>query len=267
MAPFPASQLLINLLLASITTATAIPASNSDSNNNNNNEIPPINLDPRYKDTLHPSWTWPSDQGHHTGNPVFPGWYADPDFRILDGQYWIFPSVSAPYEDQTYFDAFSSHDLLSWTLHPRVLDFASVPWSTNRAAWAPTVTERNGAYFMYFSAGDGAGGIGVARSDSGPGGPYVDVLGRPLIGGEGQTVFGAEPIDPDVFVEEADESGYRRPYLYFGGWSHGVVVELNDDMVSVKEETFREITPPGYVEAPWMLKRGGRYYYMYSVGG
>jgi len=117
---------------------------------------------------------------------------------------------------------------------------------------------------MYFSAGDGAG-IGVARSDDGPGGPYRDVLGRPLIG---EVVFGAEPIDPDVFVDEdPDESGDSRVYLYFGGWSHGVVVELNEDMVSVKEETFREITPPGYVEAPWMLKRAGRYYYMYSVGG
>ncbi|KAJ9220566.1 CAZyme family GH43 [Paecilomyces variotii] len=191
------------------------------------------------------------------GNPVFPGWYADPDARIFAGQYWIYPSVSAAYEDQTYFDAFSSYDLTSWKKHSRILDFASIPWSTNRAAWAPTVAYKNGAYYMYFSAGDGAG-IGVAKSVTGPGGPFVDVLGKPLIP---DVKFGAEPIDPDIFI---DDDG--RNYLYYGGWSHGVVVELEDDMITTKGE-FKEVTPPDYVEAPFMVKKNGVYYYMYSVGG
>jgi beta-xylosidase len=76
-------------------------------------------------------------------------------------------------------------------------------------------------------------------------------------------VFGAEPIDAQVFRDN-DEG--QRVWLYFGGWSHAVVVELEQDMVNLKGE-FREITPPGYVEGPWMMKRGGVYYLMYSVGG
>ena len=32
-------------------------------------------------------------------------------------------------------------------------------------------------------------------------------------------------------------------------------------------ETFREITPPDYVEGPCMMKRDGKYYFMWSSGG
>jgi hypothetical protein len=44
----------------------------------------------------------------HSGNPVFPGWYADPEGVIFDKQYWIYPTYSAPYNQQVFFDAFSS---------------------------------------------------------------------------------------------------------------------------------------------------------------
>ncbi|KAG2417614.1 hypothetical protein HFD88_008833 [Aspergillus terreus] len=199
---------------------------------------------------------------HRTsGNPIFPGWYADPEARIFSTTYWIYPTYSAAYEAQTFFDAFSSPDLLTWTKHPHILNLTAIPWSTNRAAWAPSVARSlAGDYFMYFSAGDGAG-IGVAKSVTGrPEGPFEDARGTPLVG---NTVFGAEPIDAQVF---RDDGADRRVWLYFGGWSHAVVVELEQDMVNLKGE-FREITPPGYVEGPWMMKRDGVYYLMYSVGG
>jgi beta-xylosidase len=205
---------------------------------------------------------WPSRRQallNTSGNPIIPGWYADPDPRIFDGQYWIFPSLSLAYDQQTYFDCFSSRDLIHWTKHERILDFADIPWSTHRAAWAPTVAfkSRDGAYYMYFSAGDGAG-IGVAKSTSGPAGPYRDVLGKPLIR---DVIFGGQPIDPAVFV---DDDG--RAYLFWGGWSHGLGAELNDDMVSLKTDVL-DLTQANYVEAPYMIKRNGVYYYMYSVGG
>ncbi|KAF7139732.1 hypothetical protein CNMCM5793_007667 [Aspergillus hiratsukae] len=194
-----------------------------------------------------------TNQEPKTGNPILPGWYADPEARLFDSSLWIYPTYSAPYETQTFFDAFSSPDLLTWTKHPRVLEFGGIPWSTGRAAWAPSVIRRAATntnhssglgvgdgydydYFMYFSAGDGAG-IGVAKSTTRrPEGPYADVLGKPLIP---TTVFGAQPIDAQVFVDD-DE----RVWLYFGGWSHAVVVELGSDMVSLKGE-YLEITPQG----------------------
>ncbi len=41
-----------------------------------------------------------------SGNPVFDGWYADPEGVVFDNRYWIFPTYSAPFEQQLFLDAF-----------------------------------------------------------------------------------------------------------------------------------------------------------------
>lgn len=192
----------------------------------------------------------------HSGNPVFEGWYADPEIHLFQGRYYIYPTFSAAYEEQTFFEVWSSDDLVTWQNEGRILDFADVPWSTNRAAWAPSCAERNGRYYFYFSAGDGAG-IGVAVSDHATG-PFVDALGKPLIA---EYHHGAQPIDAHAFI---DDDG--KAYLYYGGWGHAVVIELADDMISLRGE-FKEITPDNYVEGPFMVKRHGVYYFMWSEGG
>lgn len=190
-----------------------------------------------------------------SGNPLFEGWYADPELHVFEGRYYIYPTFSAIYEDQTFFDAWSSSDFVTWTKHPRILDFADIPWSTNRAAWAPTVTEHEGKYYMYFSAGDGAG-IGVAVADS-PDGPFRDALGKPLIS---EYHHGAQPIDAHAYIDDDGQA-----YLYYGGWKHAVVVKLSLDMLGTVGE-FLEITPENYVEGPFMIKRNGIYYFMWSEG-
>ena len=38
-------------------------------------------------------------------NPILDGWYADPEARISENRYWIFPTYSAPYDQQTFLDA------------------------------------------------------------------------------------------------------------------------------------------------------------------
>jgi beta-xylosidase len=191
-----------------------------------------------------------------SGNPVFPGWYADPEAHVFEGRYYIYPTCSDEYHKQVCFECWSSPNLVDWHNHGEILHFADVPWSTNRAAWAPSVLDGNGKYYFYFSAGDGAG-IGVAVSDS-PAGLFCDALGRPLIA---EYHHGAQPIDAHAF---RDDDG--RAYLYYGGWRHAVVVELGQDMVSTVGP-FVEITPESYVEGPFMLKRNGVYYFMWSEGG
>lgn len=188
-------------------------------------------------------------------NPIFQGWYADPEIHRFGHRYYIYPTFSAEYDRQTFFEVWSSGDLRSWRNEGVILDLADVAWSTNRAAWAPTVVERDRAFYMYFSAGDGAG-IGVAKAES-PTGPFRDLLGRPLIA---EYHFGAQPIDAHAFC---DDDG--RCYLYYGGWRHAVVVELAADMASFIG-AFQEITPEDYVEGPFMLKRQGTYYFMWSEG-
>src|SRR5690349_19424967 len=76
-----------------------------------------------------------------SGNPILDGWYADPEAVIFGKTYWIYPTYSAPYDQQTFFDAFSSPDLVTWTKHPKVLDRSAVKWA-RRAMWAPSVVEK-----------------------------------------------------------------------------------------------------------------------------
>lgn len=190
-----------------------------------------------------------------SGNPVFPGWYADPELHFFEGRFYIYPTFSAKYEDQTFFEVFSSDNLVDWECGGRILDFADIPWSTNRAAWAPSVCEKDGRWFMFFSAGDGAG-IGVAVADH-PGVPFKDALGAPLIK---EFHHGAQPIDAHAFIDDDGQA-----FLYYGGWRHAVVVKLSDDLLSTVGE-FTEITPANYVEGSFMVRRKGIYYFMWSEG-
>lgn len=202
----------------------------------------------------------------YSGNPVFEGWYADPEGIIYDDLYWIFPTYSAEYEEQVFFDCFSSDDLVNWTKHENIIDTAEVKWA-NRAMWAPGVIEKGGKYYFFFAANDiqnetEVGGIGVSVSDK-PEGPYKDILGKPLINA---IVNGAQPIDQFIFKE--NDSTY---YMFYGGWGHCNVVLLNDDFTGLKPfpdgEIYKEVTPEGYVEGPFMFKKDGKYYFMWSEGG
>jgi beta-xylosidase len=145
-----------------------------------------------------------------SGNPVFEGWYADPEAISFGEEYWIYPTFSDYYGEQvngrgvrqlterqkrainpqylkqTFFDAFSSKDLVHWTKHPRVLDVEDISWA-EYALWATSIIENDGKYYLFFSANDiqsdsETGGIGVAVSVS-PAGPFYDALGKPLRNG------------------------------------------------------------------------------------
>ena len=76
-------------------------------------------------------------------NPLFGGWYADPQIRQFDGGYWIFPTYSHDFKEQTFIDAFSSKDLRTWTKHPHVLTTNEVKWAKG-AMWAPDAQEKDG---------------------------------------------------------------------------------------------------------------------------
>ncbi|MBQ7110964.1 MAG: glycoside hydrolase family 43 protein [Thermoguttaceae bacterium] len=206
-----------------------------------------------------------ADAKKTSGNPLFPGWYADPEVATFDGKYWIFPTYSDHFDKQTFFDCFSSTDLVNWTKHERVLTNENVKWA-KRAMWAPSVVEKDGKYYFFFGANDvhegEIGGIGVAVADK-PEGPYKDYLGKPLVN---EIVNGAQPIDQFVFQ---DDDGTW--YMIYGGWRHCNIVKLKDDftgLVPYEDGTiYREITPKGYVEGPWVKKIDGKYYFMWSEGG
>lgn len=201
-----------------------------------------------------------------SGNPLFPGWYADPEGAIFNNQYWIYPTFSAPYNQQVFLDAFSSPDLINWTKHHAIVDTSAVKWA-RRAMWAPAIVEKQGKYFLFFGANDiqnnqETGGIGIAVADA-PGGPFKDYLGKPLVD---KFYNGAQPIDQFVFH---DTNG--QYYLIYGGWRHCNMAKLKNDFTGFipfdDGSVFKEITPDKYVEGPYMIVRKGKYYLMWSEGG
>ncbi len=201
-----------------------------------------------------------------SGNPIFPGWYADPEGVLFNKKYWIYPTYSAPYNDQVFLDAFSSPDLIQWTKHSRIIDTVQVSWA-KRAMWAPAIIKKEKKYYLFFSANDiqkdtEKGGIGIAGSDK-PEGPFKDLLGKPLID---KFHNGAQPIDQFVFQ---DKDG--QYYMIYGGWRHCNIAKLKNDFTGFipfeDGVTFKEITPKGYVEGPFMFAKNGKYYFMWSEGG
>ena len=106
------------------------------------------------------------------------------------------------------------------------------------------------------------GGIGVAVADK-PEGPYKDHIGKPLVD---RFYNGAQPIDQFVFHDKDDQY-----YLIYGGHRHCNIAKISDDFKSIvpmeNGEKFKEITPEGYVEGPFMFIRNGKYYFMWSEGG
>lgn len=201
----------------------------------------------------------------HVGNPIFEGWYADPEGVVFDNTYWIFPTYSAPFSKQLFMDCFSSEDLLNWKQHKRILSTDGVSWIKN-ALWAPSIIKKGNLYYLFFSANniqnnDQYGGIGVATSTR-PDGPYKDAIGKPLID---KIINGAQPIDQFVFLD--DDGQY---YMYYGGWGHCNLVRLNQNLTGIipfdDGTYFKEITPENYVEGPFMLKHNNKYYFMWSEG-
>lgn len=200
-----------------------------------------------------------------SGNPIDPGHYADPEGIVFGKTYWIYPTYSDLYEKQVFFDAFSSPDLVHWTKHERILDTANVKWA-KRAVWAPSIIEKDKKYYLFFGANDiqsdnEYGGIGVAVADN-PAGPFKDYLEKPLID---KFHNGAQPIDQFIY-KDGDQY-----YLFYGGWRHCNVVKLKSDFtgfIPFEDGTiFKEITPDKYVEGPFMFKKDGKYYFMWSEGG
>lgn len=195
-------------------------------------------------------------------NPVLNGFYADPEiiYSHKTNKYYLYPTSDGfTGWSGTYFKTFSSPDLVNWTDEGVIVDLKKdVSWA-NRNAWAPTAIEKKineeYKYFYYFTA---AQKIGVAVSDN-PTGPFVD-SGKALIAEKPKGIKGGQEIDPDVFTDPV--SG--KSYLYWGN-GYMACAELNKDMVSLKKNTIKIMTPDKtFREGAEVFYRKGKYYFLWS---
>ncbi len=208
-------------------------------------------------------WGWPAELGTFPNNPVLTGYYADPDVLYAEktGKYYLYPT-SDGFKSWSgyYFKTFSSDNLKEWKDEGIILDLKKdVSWA-DRNAWAPCIIEQkdkkgNYKYYYYFTA---AQKIGVAVADD-PTGPFVD-SGQALIASKPEGVKGGQEIDPDVFQDPV--SG--KSYLYWGN-GYMAVAELNKDMVSIKKNTVKVMTPDKtFREGAYVFYRKGLYYFLWS---
>ena len=184
-------------------------------------------------------------------NPILNN-HADPDILYYDGVYYL-------YATSKEYDVYTSTDLVNWEYRGKSLPGGG--WGVHKHYWAPDVEEIGGKFYMAVSFGED--GFGIAVADS-PLGPFVCQGEAPLL---------KKTIDGHIFV---DDDG--KVYLYYTSWwdgrSYGIYgVEMGDDLITPKWETERKLLTPtvawekhmgDVVEAPYMLKKDGVYYLVYS---
>lgn len=220
-------------------------------------------------------------------NPVFSDNMPDPGVLLHEGTYYAFGTTGADrMSDGRVFRVLSSADLVHWREHGGAL--TPPRGDGNKQYWAPEVVFDDGSFYLYYSVGtlhDLRFKIRVAKSNS-PLGPYEDT-GMSLKDGDGAPFV----IDGHPF---RDDDGqwyffYAKDFLDNDGGARtgtGIVVDRLVDMVRLSGNP-KTVVRPRYdwtlfeadrvmpmlgnrtfdwhtIEAPWVVKRDGKYYCFYS---
>ncbi|MBD8079469.1 family 43 glycosylhydrolase [Cellulosimicrobium arenosum] len=211
------------------------------------------------------SRTW-TVQAKIMNSPVLPGLYADPNIVQFGDTFYIYATTDG-YEGWggKDFYVWKSTDLVDWERSDEPFltldgENGNVPWASGNA-WAPTIIERDGKYYFYFSGHNPTyerKTIGVAVADS-PEGPFTAQPEAMITNGE--AVTSGQAIDPAAFQDP--ETG--KYYLFWGNGSP-LYAELSDDMLSVKQDTIRRISGLNdFREGLFLNYRDGLYHLTYSI--
>jgi len=170
-------------------------------------------------------------------NPYMPLWEHVPDGepRVFehDGEKRVYVYGSHDIEKEQYcgrnYVVWSApvDDLTDWRCH-------GVAYETHYDSilYAPDVVKKGDTYYMY--AAEKKGSLVVVASSKTPWGPFENPV---------ETKLG---FDPGVLV---DDDG--KVYAYWGGCAAPCyIVEMEDDMVTMKEETLVS-NPMGHSSCPW----------------
>jgi len=189
---------------------------------------------------------------------------ADPTIFPFKGMYYLYGTVEG--NAGNGFLVYYSSDLKSWKLSGQDSGYAlkrGAAYGT-KGFWAPQVFLYHKKFYMAYVANEN---IAIAESDS-PLGPFRQTVRQPL-------AAPIKQIDPFVFI---DDDG--KKYLYHVRLINGnkiFVAELNDDLLSIKQETLRECIEATMAwentnkaswpvaEGPSVLKHKGLYYLFYTA--
>lgn len=196
-------------------------------------------------------------------NPILPGYYADPTIVLDQDTYYIY-ATKDPWggEDLAVFETKDFKSFKEHTLNWPTKSACTSSTSGSANVWAPSVTKGvDGKFYMYVSVGNE---VWAGVSDQ-PLGPWRNLKedDTPLIKKDLFPEY--HMIDAEIFIDDDEQA-----YLYWGSgwdWKNGAcfVVKLQPDMHTFMGAPVN-VTPPDYFEGPYMLKKEGLYYLMYSNG-
>ena len=193
------------------------------------------------------------------GNPVLPGYFADPCCRKFGDTYYIYVTPDGWDVGRGPFCIWSSKDFVNWTGHKS-------DWPSTELKWAPSVVKKDGKYYMYNSTPCMIWG---AAADN-PLGPWKNMMPNGGVMIPDGTPKGSIVLDGECFI---DVDG--QIYMWYSTWWTPTLVKLEPDMRTYgpPRQYFKSVTTPnpepgytvqGCMEAPYMLKHSGIYYLMYS---
>lgn len=210
------------------------------------------------------SFSYPQQQFNSsaTGNPLLPGYFADPTVKKFGDFYYIYATADgiklASGEPQVWI----SKDFKNWTNRMIELD---IPQGLNNC-WAPDVVCINNKYYYFMGNCERGCNIYGYVSDS-PTGPFKPIKdGNPVIPA-GTSRENLPALDAQYLM---DDDG--SVYSYFGTWctsfgGMGVVKVDPQDMFTIQKTGFIPINQiPKAFEAAYPLKHNGKYFLMYSSG-
>lgn len=199
------------------------------------------------------------------GPSVHPGDFADPFVLHVDGAYYAY----ATQVGDTNVQVMRSADMVAWE-HLGDALAALPPWAGRGRTWSPVVLPRGDEFVLYYVVREPQSdrqAISTARSAR-PEGPFVDESAGPLVF---QSDRGGS-IDPSPFVDD-DGTAYllwKSEDNAIKGPSSLWIQPLSADgrtLTGTPTELLghdRGWERP-LIEAPAMVRAGGRYYLFYSA--
>ena len=223
------------------------------------------------------------------GNPIIPGYFADPTIRKFGDTYYIYATTDGTGNGYGPAQGWVSKDFVNWKN-------IVMNWPTTKVIWAPDVVQQPDGTFRYYYCEPCNINIGESKS---PIGPWHNILGDDdAVMVPDRYIHNVITLDPQLF---RDDDGSE--YLYFTTW--GIYKGFGCGVAKLKTHPrpfpvmegshykeggsargWREDNPfpiaadefftekrlipntelKDIFEAPFVFKRNGVYYFTYSSG-